>query len=156
MTSTADSGAGSLRQAILDANASSGADTIAFDITGSGVQTIALSTTLPTITESVTINGYSQPGASANTNPPGEGTNAVILIEINGQNVLNLSGLTIGAAGVQVRGLAINRCDSGVLVTTGGDGAVIAGNFPRPGSDGNHLGRKPGDTGFTCKTAPTS
>ena len=34
VTSTADSGAGSLRQAILDANASSGADTIAFDITG--------------------------------------------------------------------------------------------------------------------------
>ncbi len=145
VTSTADSGAGSLRQAILDANASSGADTIAFDITGSGVQTIALSTTLPTIAESVTINGYSQPGASANTNPPGEGTNAVILIELNGQNTPNLSGLTIGAAGVQVRGFAINRCASGVLVTTGGDGAVIAGNFLGPDPTGTTWPGSQGD-----------
>jgi hypothetical protein len=136
VTTTADSGAGSLRQAILDANANAGADTIAIDIVGSGVQTIALATSLPTITGSVTINGYSQPGASANTNPPGEGTNAVILIELNGQNIFNLFGLTIGAAGVQVRGLAINRCVSGVLVTTGGDGAVIAGNFLGPDPTG--------------------
>ena len=34
VTSTADSGAGTLRQAILDANANPGADTIAFNITG--------------------------------------------------------------------------------------------------------------------------
>jgi hypothetical protein len=37
---TNDSGPGSLRQAILDANASPGKDTIAFDILGSGVQVI--------------------------------------------------------------------------------------------------------------------
>ena len=42
VTSTADSGAGSLRQAILDANATPGADTIAFNIIGRGVHTIAL------------------------------------------------------------------------------------------------------------------
>ena len=36
VTSTADSGAGSLRQAILDANANPGADTIAFNIVGAG------------------------------------------------------------------------------------------------------------------------
>ncbi len=41
VTSTADSGAGSLRQAILDANTNPGADTIVFNIVGSGVQTIA-------------------------------------------------------------------------------------------------------------------
>jgi IPT/TIG domain/S-layer homology domain len=136
VTTTADSGAGSLRQAILDANGNAGADTIAFDIPGSGIQTIALAAGLPAVTGSVTIDGYSQPGSSANTNPPGQGTNAVILIELNGQNTPNLSGLTIGATGVQVRGLAINRCDSGVLVTTGGDGAVIAGNFLGPDPTG--------------------
>jgi hypothetical protein len=37
VTSTSDSGAGSLRQAIVDANANPGADTIAFNITGAGV-----------------------------------------------------------------------------------------------------------------------
>ena len=83
---TADSGAGSLRQAILDANANPGADTIDFNITGSGVHTIAPATALPTITEAATINGYSQPGASANTNAPNQGTNAVIQIEIDGTN----------------------------------------------------------------------
>ena len=40
VTSTSDSGAGSLRQAILDANANPGSDTIVFAIPGSGVQTI--------------------------------------------------------------------------------------------------------------------
>ena len=89
VTNTSDSGAGSLRQAITDANANPGADTIAFNITGSGVHTISPASALPTITEALTINGYSQPGASANTNPPNQGTNAVIQIEIDGTN-LNL------------------------------------------------------------------
>jgi hypothetical protein len=41
VTNTNDTGAGSLRQAILDANAAAGADTIVFAIPGSGVHTIA-------------------------------------------------------------------------------------------------------------------
>ncbi len=48
VTNTADSGAGSLRQAILDANA--GTDTIAFDIPGAGVHRIDVPTSLATIT----------------------------------------------------------------------------------------------------------
>jgi hypothetical protein len=36
VTSTADSGAGTLRQAIIDANAAAGADTINFSIAGAG------------------------------------------------------------------------------------------------------------------------
>ena len=84
VTTTADSGAGSLRQAITDANGSPGHDDIAFNITGSGVHTIAPATALPTITDQVTIDGYTQPGASANTNGPSQGTNAVIQIEIDG------------------------------------------------------------------------
>ena len=50
VTNTNDSGSGSLRQAILDANAAGGADTIAFNIVGSGVHTIAPATELPAIT----------------------------------------------------------------------------------------------------------
>jgi len=67
VTSTGDSGAGSLRQAITDANNAAGADTIAFNITGSGVHTIAISSALPTITGATTIDGYTQSGASPNT-----------------------------------------------------------------------------------------
>jgi hypothetical protein len=44
-----------------------GLDTINFNIPGSGVKTIAPASPLPTITDAVVIDGYSQPGASANT-----------------------------------------------------------------------------------------
>lgn len=132
VTTAADSGAGSLRQAILDANANAGADTIAFNITGSGVHTISPATALPTITEAVTVNGYSQPGSSANTNAPNQGTNAVIMIEIDGTNAGAFgSGLISTTAAVTVRGLAINRCatGAGIFIGAGGNGSVIAGNF---------------------------
>lgn len=67
VTNTADSGAGSLRQAILDANGSAGPHTIQFAIPGSGVHTIAPATPLPTITQTTTIDGFTQPGSSPNT-----------------------------------------------------------------------------------------
>jgi hypothetical protein len=86
VTNTSDSGAGSLRQAITDANAAAGADTIAFDIAGSGVHTIVPASPLPAITEAVTIDGYTQTGALANSNGPELGTNAQLMIEIDGTN----------------------------------------------------------------------
>jgi hypothetical protein len=42
VTSTANSGVGTLRQAILDADAHAGADTVQFNLPGPGVQTIAI------------------------------------------------------------------------------------------------------------------
>ena len=61
-----DSGPGSLRQAILDSNAADRAtNTIDFDISGSGVQTIAPLSSLPAITNPVLIDGFSQPGTPA-------------------------------------------------------------------------------------------
>src|SRR5215471_7608095 len=96
VTNTNDSGTGSLRQAITDAN-SMGGGTINFNITGSGVHTISPLTVLPTITQTVTIDGYSQPGSSANTNPPTQGLNAVILIELSGALGGNFDGLTLNA-----------------------------------------------------------
>src|SRR5437762_2210933 len=57
----ADSGAGSLRQAVLDANANPGADVIAFAV-GGGVQTIAPTSALPLVTDPVTLDGWTQPG----------------------------------------------------------------------------------------------
>ena len=85
VTTTADSGPGSLRQAITDANANAGADSIVFNIPGSGVQTIAPLTALPVITDTVTIDGYTQPGSSPNTLAVGD--DAVLLIELSGANL---------------------------------------------------------------------
>ena len=128
VTTTADSGPGSLRQAILDANANPGADTIAFSIAGSGVHTIAPAGQLPTITDAVTIDGYTQPGSSANTNPPDQGTNAVLMIEIDGTNasfegVLKTQGSS--NSNVTIRGLVINR-SPGVAIIIFGQGSNFA------------------------------
>ena len=62
VTTTADSGRGSLRQEILDTNSSVGADYIEFEIAGSGVHTISPASALPTISDPVTIDGTSQSG----------------------------------------------------------------------------------------------
>src|SRR5262249_45367619 len=109
---TDDEGAGSLRQAILDANANPGADLIAFNIAGSGVHTVAVGSTtgtaLPDITDPVTVDGYSQPGASRNTLAVGD--NAVLLVEIDGELAGHgVNGLHITAGGSAVQGLMIDN-----------------------------------------------
>jgi hypothetical protein len=132
VTNPNDSGTGSLRQAILDANARSGADSINFNIAGgTGVKTISLGSDLPDITDSLTINGYSQPGASANT--LAQGTNAVLKIQLDGNNTAG-NGLEIVADDVVVQGLAIGRFNfNGIEVDDEGlgdpSGVRIEGNF---------------------------
>ena len=65
VTNTNDSGAGSLRQAILDANARANTtDTIAFNIAGTAPFTIGVLSALPTINDAVVLDGRSQPGYS--------------------------------------------------------------------------------------------
>src|SRR6478609_7407154 len=70
VSSSADSGPGTLRQAILDANASPGPDLIAFDVSGAGVHTLIPASALPFITDPVTIDGFTQMGSSPNTAGP--------------------------------------------------------------------------------------
>src|SRR5262249_27934325 len=135
---TNDSGAGSLRQAILDAN-SMGGGTIEFNIPGGGVHTISPLTALPTITQSVTIDGYTQPGASANTNPPTMADNAVILIELNGTALGSSGGLTIGASNCSVHGLAIGGFFDRQVSISSGSGSVVSGNFLGTLADGTTL-----------------
>src|SRR5688572_10952148 len=69
---TNDEGTGSLRQAILDSNNNTDADSIEFAIVGDGPHTISPLSALPDISDAVLINGYSQPGAQANTSPAGQ------------------------------------------------------------------------------------
>ena len=132
VTNTDDSGAGSLRQAILDANANPGADTIAFNIPASGVQTIMPASDLPQITDKVTIDGYTQPGTSVNTDPVA--TNAVLLIELDGSAQINDIGLSVGASadGTTIRGLMIINWFRGIELD--GPGSLVKGNFI--GTDG--------------------
>ena len=112
---TSDSGAGSLRQAITDANANAGLDTIAFDIPGSGVQTINVSLTLlPPVTDPVILDGATQPGYSG-----------APLIELHGSQT---AGLNIQAGGSTIRGLVLNNFATLILLQ-GGGGNVIEGCY---------------------------
>ncbi len=131
VTNTNDSGPGSLRQAILQANASPGTDTISFNIPGTGAHTIQPLSALPTITGPVVIDGYTQPGASPNTNPPGVGSNAVLMIELDGSIAgSDVNGLTITAGSSTIRGLVINRFNIGIcLRSSGASGNLVQGNF---------------------------
>jgi Calx-beta domain-containing protein len=128
VTNTNDDGAGSLRQAILDANATPGFDTINFNIPGSGVKKISLASPLPFITDPVMIDGYSQPGSSQNTLQNGD--DAVLLIELDGTDATtDTNGLEILAGNSTVRGLIINRFGgNGISLNTNGAN-MITGNF---------------------------
>lgn len=158
VTNTGDSGGGSLRQAIADANGNPGADTIAFNIPGAGVHTISPLTVLPLITDPVTIDGYSQPGANQNSLAVGD--DAVLLIEISGASVAGsfTDGLDIKAGNCTIRGLVINRFpEYGIQFVFGDPGSnIISGNFigcnpggtiPLPnGTGGLYFNRSPNNT----------
>lgn len=73
VTNNNDTGPGSLRQAVADANAAAGPDTIDFAVTG----TITLGSSLPPVTQALTITG---PG-SANLTISGGDT--VGILEVN-------------------------------------------------------------------------
>ncbi len=135
-------GACTLRAAIQQANATAGADTINFNIpddpniTGFEVKTITPGSELPEITDQVTIDGYTQTGASENT-LTGDGTNAVLKIELDGTNAGNIysykPGLIVqgsNASNSVIRGLVINRFKwSGINIRGDGTGVKIEGNF---------------------------
>ena len=101
------SGPGSLAQAVEDANARQGESSqIVFAMPGSGVHKIDLSNTVITLGSSITIDGYTQPGASPNTLSMGD--NAVILIQLDGGgSAVTASGwLGIDGNDCVVRGLS--------------------------------------------------
>jgi CSLREA domain-containing protein len=130
----------SLREAITVTNLNPSLDVINFNIPAtdpgcdadSGVCTIAPASALPTVTDPLIINGFTQPGASANTNGPGQGINAIYQIELDGTNTGSLgtsAALTISAGNSTVSGLVINRAaSSGIRLTTNGNN-TIAGNI---------------------------
>ena len=119
VTNTNDSGSGSLRQAINDSNASAGPNDILFNIPGTGPFTIQPLTPLPVITTPVTINGYSQPGSSVNTDPLA--TNAVLQIVLNGNNY------TTGTIVIDVNGNIIYADSTAYGLYISGDNCVVQG-----------------------------
>ena len=144
VTTTANSGAGSLRQAILDANASSGPDIIEFGIgAGSATQTVAITAgALPVITEEVMLDGTTNSGFIPMPERP--------IVYIQNQTGLAMHGIHCQAK-CTIQSIAIGGFDgsatsSGVYLDVGSDGSVIEGSVLGPaysglwGADPNGIG----------------
>jgi titin len=116
VTSTADAGPGTLRRAILDANAHPGTDSVRFNLPGPGVNTIAITSALPTVTETVVINGKSQPGYAGTP-----------LVRIDNASASQLDGPRIEAAQCELLGLELTRF--AVAVRLLGDANKVQGNL---------------------------
>ncbi len=132
VTNTSDSGAGSLRQAILNANENIGPDAITFAISGTAPFTIALATPLPTISGTLVLDATTQSGFAGTP---------IIRIDGGGQSA---NGLTLGSGsdGSIIRGLNIvNFAGAGIVLKSSGDllggnniGTDFLGTLPGPGS----------------------
>lgn len=97
VTSTADSGANTFRQALTDTNANPGADEITFNIAGTGPHEIITTSYLPEIVGETFINGASQPGTICGTD------NMQPQIVIKGYSMVYFTG---AADGSSLRGVA--------------------------------------------------
>ncbi len=134
VTTTADSGPGSLRQAILNANANPGMGDITFDIPGPGPYLIQPLSPLPAITGAAMIDGLAEP----------PGASGVVLdrtapvVEIDGSEAgAGADGLTLDVAGSTVQGLMIEHFS--------GDGILIAFPASSDNEGDDDGGSPPGD-----------
>ena len=126
-----DNGHMTLREAINRANFLPGKDTIVFNIPGTGPHTIQPASVLPWITDTVVVDGYTQPGAV----PATDDEPAVIMIELDGSRAGSGDGLNIAAHNSTIRGLCVNRFKSSAYGWSGNQlvlsnrGALIEGTI---------------------------
>ncbi|MFN9031765.1 MAG: DUF642 domain-containing protein [Betaproteobacteria bacterium] len=145
VVNTNDSGQGSLRQFIVNANALGGDASLAvsgraagmehaifmlangtaspglragLNYFSGGVATISLASSLPDLTSALVLDAQTQPGWTL-----------VPIIEVNGNSVVE-TGLTLSASSITVRGLILNRLSArAMLISTGANGNTIQGNY---------------------------
>lgn len=114
-----------LRAAIQEANATTASDTIAFDIGGGGPQRITLTSSLPTITRPVIVDGWTQPGFAG-----------VPLIEVRGDSGFG-DGFKVQGGNSTIRGLVINGFGGdGIIITINGNN-VVEGCYIGTNADGS-------------------
>ncbi|HSP54977.1 MAG TPA: right-handed parallel beta-helix repeat-containing protein [Dehalococcoidia bacterium] len=124
-------GACTLRAAIDEANSAEGTSLIAFAIPGDGPHTISpQSADLPPLLNNVTLDGYTQPGSSQNTMGPGDGTNAVLMVQISGANLgPSANGIAMIGTNSVVRGLVITGFGGSGILLAGANLGTVGGNF---------------------------
>jgi hypothetical protein len=117
VTNTSNSGLGSFRQAIDDANQIVGSDTINFNIGGPGPFTIQPVAPLPDISGPTIIDGTTQPGFSGSP-----------MIELRGQSPTSDTGLLLSGGSSVIKGLVINNWNIGIHLMSS-SGNAIQGNY---------------------------
>jgi len=146
VTNVNDSGAGSLRQAIINANAAAGTDTIAFQIPGAGFHTIFVTSPLQTITGTVIIDGATQPGYGG-----------IPLIELAGDLAgVGADGFVISNNASTIRAIIINGFNDNGIYITGTGGATVTGCFIGVGVDGVFDGYPNGGHGVFIDNSPNN
>lgn len=132
VTNTTDADPGSLRAAILDANANPGSDLIDFNIPGPGVHTIDLTSgALPAIVDTVTLDGNTQPlnGGPATTTPLIEINGATIPVAVSAAPDGLVLALPVGANPSNIRGLAIGGFRGAGIAISGAGSNLIEGSL---------------------------
>lgn len=135
VTNTNDAGAGSLRQAITNANAYPGSHIINFNIpttdagynSSQGIWTISQTSKLPIITHSnILIDGTSQTVFAGNTNVYGP----EIMLDGNNQPWADFAFHVYDVSGVTIKGFIIGRYVVGIQVSgTNAQNNIIQGNY---------------------------
>lgn len=141
VSSTADAGGGSLREAMTLANANPGADVIQFDFGVGGVKTISLLSLLPVITDELFIDGSSDPFYTGtplvelNANGQerglhiesgGEFTHIHALIINNATFNTNASGIYIRTDDVTITGCYIGTDPTGTVAVPNTNSGIYA------------------------------
>ena len=151
VTTTADGGVGSLRQAILDSNANistpASPNKITFNIPNAdpaspAVQTISLQSELPQITQPVQIDGTTQAGASCGTLVPTDANGVIspnntphkLMVEVTTVNIPSSQDNTVfnlysSAANSSLKGLDINGAQTGHMVFTDAPSTSLTCNY---------------------------
>jgi hypothetical protein len=124
---TDDNVYGSLRDAIETHNFLSKPFAVNFDLFGAGPHDFELNDPLPAITVPVLIDGYSQPGSSPNTNPPGQPFNGWVPIVLLNEPTYSGAGIVLMGGNSVVRGVAVNGFVDGIRIYS--DDNIVEGCF---------------------------
>lgn len=116
VSSNANAGPNTLRQAIIDANTSPGLDNINFNF--GGVTTITLTACQQAITDPVIIDGYTNPGAGAGN----------LMIEVISPTGCNGFDFGSGSDGSTIRGIVISGGAIGIYLHHS-NGHTVKGNY---------------------------
>ncbi len=131
VSNTNDSGDGSLRQAVLDANTLPIARGIVFNIPGACPHVIALQSVLAPIKYPLNIDGYSQPGATPNDDADAFNANLCILVKSAGTSLAWGFRVSVGDAAAQLylHGLGLGGFGQPVILLDGNNHLITGNQF---------------------------